>query len=171
LAKYPTNPLIIDHCRSISTGNFKFSTGIFHKGTFRWEDGSSLGYVVNTMDADASLELDFKVDGHSIHQRIKLTSIPSNLGIGRIWLFICPVTKSRCRKLHLISHFFAHRTAVPGYAYQKQIEPKGFRALRQSWERIFGIQGEWEELNSTGMKTVYRGQPTKWILKLVKKYS
>lgn len=34
-------------------------------------------------------------------QEIKITSIPSNLGKGLIYYFVCPITNNKCRKVYL----------------------------------------------------------------------
>jgi len=43
------------------------------------------------------------------------TAIPSNLGKGEVWYFVCPCTRKKCRILYLWgnSTVFAHRSAYP----------------------------------------------------------
>ena len=146
---------------------FKLVGRQIQRGRIRWEDSSTIGFTLNSIADEPSLELWFSINGQPIRQWIGLSSIPSNLGVGRVWFFICPITGKRCRKLHLIGRAFAHRTAYPGYAYRKQVEPKGFRAVRQALEKAIGIHHQLEELNSPGMKSTYQGKPTKRVKKAI----
>ena len=52
----------------------------------------SIGIKVNTLLESAYLELDYKCNQISINYRVPLIAIPSNLGKGVVWFFVCPYT-------------------------------------------------------------------------------
>ena len=64
-------------------------------------------------ESDQYLYLSYNCNDNSHYYKILLTSIPSNLGKGVVWYFICPFTWKRCRKLHLLDERFMHRSALP----------------------------------------------------------
>jgi len=57
------------------------------------EDGvpySSLGYTVNTIDR--FIELSYSVNDDAYYYKVGLETLPSNLGKGCLWYFVCPAT-------------------------------------------------------------------------------
>ncbi len=94
--------------------------------------------------------------------------IPSNLEIGKIHYFKCPVTKKRCRKLYLVNGYFLHRNAFKGL-YKKQTESKSWRKMSKNLENYYGIDTLYEQIYSKHFRTHYGGKPTKRYLRLKRK--
>ncbi len=100
-----------------------------------------------------------------------LVSIPSNLGKGKVWYFVCPHTNKRCRKLYLISGYFLHREAFNGCMYESQTKSKKWREMERVYGSYFKSDECYEELHKKHFKKFYNGKPTKRYLKLMQKIS
>jgi hypothetical protein len=85
---------------------------------------SKLSIKIDMIDSASVLTLDYTCDGEPYKYDIQLTSIPSNLGKGSIWFFICPLKLKRCSKLHLINGSFMHRSNLPTGMYECQTKSK-----------------------------------------------
>jgi len=115
------------------------------------------------------LELDYKYNGNSINYQVPFVTVPSNLGKGDIWYFLCPATKKRCRKLYQISERFLHREAFQRCFYSKQVCSKYYRYLENTIGKEFEADEAYEEMQKPFFKKYYNGKPTKRYLKLLKK--
>ncbi len=100
-----------------------------------------------------------------IKYRVQLLAIPSNLGKGLIWYFICPHTGKRCRKLHLVGKYFYHRTACRGL-YENQTKSKYYKILEKAMGGGYKSDQLFEQLYKKNFKKQYAGKPTKKYLKL-----
>lgn len=143
----------------------------FRGGSINWSsNGEPMGNIdikVNTFGESPYLELNYKANGTPINYRVQLVTYNSNLGIGLIWYFVCPVTGKRCRKLYLSSGYFYHRTACRGL-YDKQVQSKKTRELY----KIFGFMDNdqlYEQLYKKHFKKQYAGKPTRSYLNLTNK--
>ncbi|MET3537275.1 hypothetical protein [Chryseobacterium limigenitum] len=130
---------------------------------------SSITVIIETNDTDGYITLDYTFnDSQKVNYKVKLITRPSNLGNGLLWFFVCPHTQKVCRKLHLNSGYFLHRTAFNGLYYEKQLQSKKWR----DWEKVFGSYLNdklYEELYKKHFKKFYNGKPTKKYLQLMKK--
>ena len=97
---------------------------------------------------------------------MQLVSVPSNLGKGVIWYFVCPHTGKRCRKLYLADTYFYHREAFKGCMYEKQTQSKKSRYLDKTIGAYFKSDQLYEQLYKKNFKKQYAGKPTKKYLKL-----
>lgn len=97
---------------------------------------------------------------------VRLVSVPSNLGKGLIWYFLCPQTNKRCRKLYSIGGYFLHREAFSGCMYDCQTKSKYYRKLDRMLGPYFRINRLYEQLHSKHFKTHYAGKPTKRYLRI-----
>ncbi|RKT01040.1 hypothetical protein [Chryseobacterium defluvii] len=133
------------------------------------ERTSSITIVIDTSDTDGYITFDYTYNqSQKINYKVRLITRPSNLGNGLLWFFVCPSTQKVCRKLHLNSGYFLHRTAFNGVYYEKQLQSKKWR----EWERMFGSFLDdkiYEEMNKKHFKKYYKGKPTKKYLQLMKK--
>ena len=84
----------------------------------------------------------------SLFIKRQLTSIPSNLGKGVVWYFICPFTWKRCRKLYLLDERFMHRSALPSEMYECQTQSKKWRGIDKIYGAYFGAEKLYELLYS-----------------------
>jgi hypothetical protein len=103
----------------------------------------------------------------AINYSVNIISIPTNIGNGLRYYFVCPRTNKLALKLYKTAgcHYFLHREAFNGLMYQSQIESKTWRLLSKS---VDGYYMQLDMLNSEfyrkgkGMrKTHYQGKPTK----------
>lgn len=104
------------------------------------EEVASASYFA-TMDETARnglLQLSYQIsqrgEQHDIIEPIPLEALPQPFG-GLMWYFRCPVTKRRCRKLHLLpgGQRFAARQAWRA-SYLSQRQPPHDRALSQAFK-------------------------------------
>ncbi len=141
------------------------------KSTIKWSsDGNIIGVIsilVNTYNEQPYIELDYKYRGISRNYKVFLTSTHSNLNKGKIWYFICPQTKKRCRKLYLIDGYFLHREAFNGCMYETQTKSKKYRYHNKVLELYFKIDNLNNELYKKNFKKMYAGNPTKKYLKII----
>lgn len=180
MPKYPTFPTLYDECKTVSISFLKahgyLKPDQWKNGTITWSRGEgaskritgSISIAINTREESHYLELDYKSNDKPIKYRVQLVSIPSNIGKGVVWYFICPNTGKRCRKLYLISGYFLHRRAFKGCFYEKQTHSHKNRRLYNSLEIVFGTEKIYEQIYSKHFKSHYAGKPTKRYLKLMK---
>jgi len=111
--------------------------------------------------------LSYSIDGESKKQVINLIEIPSNLGNGFYYNFVCPITDKRCYKLYLINGLFGHRTAF-GAIYRNQKLSKSWRRLASFWDNDEKRDQLEQEVFRKHSKTHYKGKYTKKCLRLLK---
>ncbi|TLX24670.1 hypothetical protein FE904_14960 [Chryseobacterium indologenes] len=133
------------------------------------ERTSSIAVIIDTNETKGSITFDYTYNqSQKINYTVQLMTRPSNLGNGLLWFFVCPSTFKVCRKLHLNSGYFLHRTAFSDVYYEKQLQSKRWR----EWDKAFGSYLDdkvYEELHKKHFKKFYKGKPTKRYLKLMKK--
>lgn len=171
-----TLPTLYDECKKVSI-SFLSQHGYLKpnqwlSGTITWSrNGSKTGSIsisINTLSERPYLELDYKSNDTPINYKVLLVSIPSNIGKGVIWYFICPRTGKRCRKLYLIDGYFYHRSAFRGCMYEKQTYSHNNRWLGKQFDKMAGRERAYEQIYSKFFKKQYNGKPTKRYLKLLK---
>lgn len=126
----------------------------------------SISIATNTSLDSPVLELSYVLDGKDVKYKVRLIRLPSNLGKGFIWYFLCPSTHKLCRKLYLIGGKFLHREAFTGCMYDTQTYSRKDRALIRLFDRSVKMERAYEQLYSKHFKTHYNGEPTKRYLKL-----
>jgi hypothetical protein len=176
MPKFPTFPTLYNECKTISISKLKewgyLKPETWKSGEINWsrngEKTASIWVTVNIQDSDSYIILDYKSNGTPISYMVKLTSVPSNIGKGAVWYFICPKTGKRCRNLYLVGGYFYHRSAFQGCMYEKQTYSHKNRDLCQMFEKAFGSDKVYEQLYSKGFKKNYAGKPTKKYLKLMR---
>ena len=110
------------------------------------------------------IDLSYVYKEEQLNYQIELTSTKSNLGVGKLWYFICPHTKKRCRKLHLIGKYFLHRTAYRKIYYASQERSPHDRLLHK-----FPTATQAQKLiNSKYFRKFYNGKPTKRYAKCMR---
>lgn len=172
MSRYSTYPFLFDESKNITITVLKewgyLVLGTSNSGVLTWRsNGEKTGSISIYVNHSNVLTVDYKCDGTPYKYDIRLTSIPSNLGVGRVWYFICPFTRRRCRKLHLISERFMHRSNLPSGMYDSQTKSKKWREMDKVYGSYFKLDNLYEELYSKHFKTHYRGKPTRRYLKLM----
>lgn len=140
-------------------------------GTITWSRNgsqtSSISIKVNTHSEQPYIELDYKYRDEPRNYKVRLVSLPSNLGKGLIWYFLCPHTNKRCRKLYSIGGYFLHREAFNGCMYETQTQSKKYRQLDKTLGAYFKIDTLYSELYKKNFKKTYAGKPTKRYLRIM----
>lgn len=174
MPKFPTNPTLFDNCKTLSISFLNkhgyLKPNLKQSGTVTWSSNgnktASISISISTEPESPYLELDYQCNKTPVNYRVQLVSIPSNLGKGVVWFFICPSSGKRCRKLYLADTYFYHRSAFRGCMYEKQTQSKKWR----QWDKTLGacLQSDhlFEQLNKKHFKKYYAGKPTKKHLRL-----
>ena len=172
MAKAPTFPILFEQVFQLSTTNLK-AWGLLEPKQIKansivWNDGIfKVKIEVNTLWKEPFVTLRYTYHNKRIYYSIKLISVTSNLGFGKVWFFQCPQTKKHCRKLYLIDGYFLHREAFKGAIYDKQTESKKYRDFAKNHEAVYKVRDLYEQLQSKHFKSHYAGKPTKRYLKLL----
>ncbi len=139
--------------------------------TLTWSsNGNKTGSIsikVNTHSEQPYIELDYKYRDEPRNYKVKLVSIPSNLGKGLIWYFLCPQTNKCCRKLYSIGGYFLHREAFNGCMYETQTQSKKYRQLEKTLGVYFKKDELYSQLYQKHLKKTYAGKPTKKYLRIM----
>ncbi len=123
--------------------------------TSRGRPAGNIDLIIDTREM--YIELDYKYGDEPRHYRVQLVSVPSNLGKGQVWYFLCPHTGKRCRILYGVGGWFLHRSAFRGGCYDRQTLSKKDRILDYA---IFPRQIEINDQMRKCRKT-YRDKPTR----------
>ncbi|MDR3704329.1 MAG: hypothetical protein P4L28_00285 [Paludibacteraceae bacterium] len=175
MPKLYTFPTLFDNALQISISKLKewnyLEPGQIKNGSITWSrNGIQTDWIsirANTfVDEQPYIELNYNYRDKPRKYKVMLVSIPSNLGKGDVWYFLCPQTKKRCRKLYSIGGYFLHRDAFNGCMYDSQTKSKKYRALDKAFGDYFKIDTLFEELYKKNFKKTYAGKPTKKYLKL-----
>jgi len=177
MPKPHTFPTLYDEVKTVSISflskNGYLKPNQWQSGTITWsrngEKTGSISIRVNTQLQSPYLELDYKNNDNPINYQVPLVSIPSNIGKGVIWYFICPHTGKRCRKLYLIGGYFYHRSAFKGCMYELQTWSKNTRREAIYWNREFNYDKVYSQIYKKYFKKTYKGKLTKRYIRLMRK--
>ena len=130
MAKVSTFPTLFDNVLQISISKLMewkyLEPQQIMSGTLRWsvngKETASINIIANTRSG--YIELNYNYNKEPRNYKIALVSLPSNLGKGDVWYFLCPQTGKRCRKLYSVGGYFLHRKAFKGCMYEKQTKSK-----------------------------------------------
>lgn len=150
---------------------FKYERNISFPVT--WNDNNSIKIYINHDHEEIFIKLKYTLTDNQtgnkleMNYRIEIKSIPSNIGNGNIYFFICPVTRERCKVLYQAygSNIFKSRKAYENRIYYPtQIaSKKGIyrkRSLRVK-ERINKMQSDRKR-----QQEYFKGKRTKYSMKL-----
>ena len=175
MAKFPTFPTLYNEALQISISKLKeweyLNPEQIKSGTLTWSrNGNKTGSIsirVNTHREQPYIELDYKYRDEPRNYKVRLVSMPSNLGKGLIWYFFCPQTNKRCRKLYSIGGYFLHREAFNGCMYETQTQSKKYRQLDKTLGAYFKTDDLYSQLYQKHFKKTYAGKPTKRYLRIM----
>lgn len=164
-----TLPTLYDECKRLNVTKLKSWNYLvpnqIKSGTVTWSSNGmetgSISIQVESFAHIAFVNLSYKCNGESIAYRVQLTQVPSNLGKGVVWYFVCPKTGKRCRNLYLVGGYFYHRSAFRGVFYQWQVFSRNTRNLCKGYDLDFGVDRAYCEMYKKYFKRQYRGKPTK----------
>lgn len=142
MPKEYTFPVLYDEVLQINIADLKkwgyLTPNRIQAGSINWKRhgkvSSSVGLKSNTVVDDPYVELSYSYSGQNRAYYVKFVHLPSNLGKGKIWYFLCPSTQKRCRKLYFIGGYFLHREAFSEGMYTCQTWSKNVReAIKEYW--------------------------------------
>ncbi len=141
------------------------SNGCIKQGTLTWTNGSYISFTSELSAEGQYIRLTYSSKSHtgeltSMDYTIQLTSVPSNLGRGKIWYFICPISGNRSRILYKAygsTHFKSRASYRNRIYYETQICNK----LYYHSERFHSIERELERLKPLVKKKCYQGKETR----------
>ncbi|MBC7845519.1 MAG: hypothetical protein H7Y10_03405 [Flavobacterium sp.] len=173
IANYPTavEDSLTFRLKSLTENNNSYlnSYGI-RAGTTNWTRNgkpyASIGITVTHTEVNTFIKFGYNTGGEHISYRVNLISKSSNLGKGKVWFFVCPITGKCCRKLHLKGTYFLHRTAHKGLMYEKQLQSKKNRDMLGIFDKAVLSDEVYEERYKKYFKTHYNGKETKRYKKL-----
>ena len=145
--------------KQIKSGSITWSRNGNHTG--------SISIMVDMRNEQPYIELDYKYRDEPRNYKLSLVSMPSNLGKGLIWYFLCPQTNKRCRKLYSIEGYFLHREAFNGCMYETQTQSKKYRQLDKTLGAYLKEDELYSQLYQKHFKKTYAGKPTKKYLRII----
>jgi hypothetical protein len=178
-----TGAVVTTECQRIEL-SYLLKKGLFPRdgrrySTLTWSGGGSIMICANNSPDKKYIELTYTVHyrgtGTKVDQcyRVYIDSVPSNLGKGEVYYFICPSTGIRCRVLYMAygSQRWKCRQAYNDRIYYPlQQCSKLDKYNTKYWaldKRLY--EGERKRVNAT-----YRGKPSKTSqqqAKLIRQYS
>ena len=171
MSKSYVNPTFLEDALQLSISSFKrqlSAEGCINTGSIQWSNGSSINYLVNMIENTPYIQLDYNIGEKPIKYKVNLTSIPSNLGRGKLWYFLCPHTGKRCQKLHCINGYFLHRSAFTNTMYRIQGSSKKWRELQKGFKLSDKATAAYNETRKKYFKNHYKDKITKRGLRLIK---
>jgi len=157
------------YLKSIRKNIFPFA------GTTSWNTGASITFFLSKDETGLSLELIYtktiKEEKQNFNYKIKIVPVPSNLGKGNNYYFICPISGKRCKILYMGygSDYFKSRKAYQNRIYYpSQLSSR----LNLHNDKYWSLERGLKTLYTKHPKTHYKGnftRPQKRIKKLVAK--
>ena len=174
MPKVPTFPRLYQDGIILKLARLKewgyLEPGFIKAGSTTWSQNhevtASIYVQVSTCREPWTVQLSYNYNKEPFQEIIRLFSIPSNIGKGRIYYFVCPVTGKKCRSLYLYAGRFIHREAVPGAMYETQTYSHKNRVLCRLLDRYFGEDHACRKIYKKGFKKKYKGKPTRQYLRL-----
>ena len=169
MGRHSSLPALYDAVLQINISKLKewgyLNPGHRKRGTITWSRNGhvtdSIGITADTSTALPYIELAYTYNGQSRKYRVRLVWVPSNLGTGKVWYFLCPDTGKRCRILYYVAGWFLHREAFNGVYYDSQIQSQKLRNYVRVVGPLFKQDKLYEELRKPYFKSHYNGRPTK----------
>jgi len=171
-----TYPILLDKTKIISISKLKelgyLMPYCIKSGVIVWikagKKSGRIGIYSNMLE-EPFIRLNYKTGNKPVSYEIRLVSQVSNLGKGKIWYFMCPVTNQKCKKLYKAGKYFLHRDAFPDAMYECQTYSVNQRNMNKVFDAVFGIDKYDKLLYQKYFKTHYNGKPTKKYLRILEK--
>jgi hypothetical protein len=142
---------IIEFLPSLRTSDLKHWDTISNQCIYG-KDNSLFYHKVRYELSREGLVLDYCINGTPKEQFVEIIFQPSNLGIGDVWYFCCPVSGRKCRKLVLWQGKFVHQSSIENHFYREQTETSPERTSKK-WIRRYK---RYQDLTKQQMKPYYK---------------
>jgi len=168
MGRMSTLPYLLDDTHFVSITKLKvwgyLESNKTSSGTVNWsrngENTGSIGIDVNTEEMYVRLHYTYRKTD-KVDYKVRLVRIPSNLGKGHLWYFVCPHTGKMCRKLFSVGREFLHRTAYKNCRYESQTYSKRDKAMIKVMDAIMKGDEAYGKMNVKHFKKYYNGVPPK----------
>lgn len=170
MGRYSTSPLVVEDSLDLSLSFLK-SRGYVkpnhsQSGVITWSRGGvktgAIRIWIKTEEETGVAVLNYEYRGDPKTQEIELVTIPSNLGAGRLWYFICTRTGDRARKLYCFSNGeFLSRGAYKDLYYESQLRSKFTRSLDNTLGKSLKAERYYSQIYSKGFTKYYNGKKTR----------
>lgn len=175
MPKPHTLPDLFEQAHMVSTTSLKkwgyLKAGRFVSFTVTWshagEVTGSVGVHVDTTTGNPFIEFSYNYRGEPVKYKVHLDAVPSNLGKGSVWYFICPHSMKRCRVLYLYGGRFVHRDLCKGMMYLNQTYSRDARAMIGLLDAHMDADKAQAEMYGRHFRTHYKGRPTKRYTRLL----
>lgn len=167
MGRWETGAITTGQCLQIHIGSFaehiKKETP-FLVGSINYNSGASISVKLIKIAERYEVELSYykTVNGErkDINYRVKVVSVPSNLGKGEVYYFFCPFSYHRCKVLYMGygSPYYKSRKA---YSLRIYYPSQLSSHLDRHNDKYWRLDKELEQLKNKHPKRHYRGQPTK----------
>lgn len=185
MPRFATYPSTVEDCLTLSTTKLKewgyLLPNTTNSGTVRHSRGgeTTAKYRIEVVMGSDSGTLTFDYtsgigsDRQAINYSVDIISIPTNIGNGLRYYFVCPHTNKLALKLYKTPgcHYFLHREAYNGLMYRSQLESKTWRFLNKSVDGYYMLldmlNSEFYSKGKGRRKKHYQGKPTKAYQKIL----
>ena len=126
MGRYSTGAISVNQCLQINVNFYKrllVNDCFPFSGSLSWNTGASISYSLVKDNEGMFLKLIYSKtinEGKEhFNYKIRIVSVPSNLGKGNNYYFICPISGKRCKILYMAygSNYFKCRTAYQNRIY------------------------------------------------------
>ena len=160
MPKFPSFPTLYDGVLTLSITKLKewgyLEPDQRKRGSNQWSaNGNKTGEIDIAVFTDLEepyIYLDYLFREKPMKYHINFVSVPSNIGKGSVWYFLCPHTGKRCRKLYSIGGKFLHREAFTGCMYESQKGSHKNRKLVRLYDRHFAGEKRYSQIYSRHFK-------------------
>jgi len=169
MGRHSTGVTTVNNANCIDIDDLR-SSNLFVKdkciiGSMSWQNGNVIGIETFLFEKDSYLKLHYSINSVQYSYKIEVVSVPSNLGVGRILYFLCPISGKRCRKLYRAYGFdrWKCREAYKNRLYyDSQLSEKNYYYNDRYWfyERV-----KVPKLLKKCKNSKYNGKPTKALEK------
>ncbi len=148
-------------------------------GGLNWNNGCSIGIESVYNSEEKYLKLSYTIkhesgESEAMDYKIQFTTIPSNLGKGKVLYFVCPISG---RKARILYKCYGSKIWMSRGAYKHRIYYASQQCSKLDYHntRYWALERELERCKARSKKKHYQGKPTKLraridILKCEKNY-
>lgn len=127
------NPIILDHLPSIRASHIIKTYGVpsqFNISLIR-RQGENVQIVCSLEKKLGMTNAHFSIEkaGAKKFQSFRIERIPSNLNVGTVPLFACPISCRRSRKLFIFGNSILSAHQMKNWYYNSQLIPRSLRAI------------------------------------------
>jgi hypothetical protein len=166
MGRRSTGAFTVNQCLQIKVKpfiNYIPKESHFLNGSISWSTGAAISFTLTKNNFGLNLVFNYtktiECEKRNINYSVNIESLPSNLGKGEVYFFICPFTFKRCKVLYMGygSLYFKSRKAYKNRIYYaSQLSSR----LDKHNDKYWSLERSLEKLYIQHPKTHYRGKIT-----------